>query len=61
MKRYDIRIRRGAFQQKRASRYKNFDQLSRRYKREKIKLIMTRLLYLLFLVGLSVVLFFLFQ
>jgi hypothetical protein len=61
MKKYDIRIRRGAFQEKRASRYKNFDQLSRRYKKERIKQVMTRLFYLLFLVAVSVALFFLFR
>ncbi|CAD5270482.1 MULTISPECIES: hypothetical protein [unclassified Imperialibacter] len=61
MKKYDIRIRRGAFHEKRTSRYKNFDQLSRRYKKERIKQVMTRLFYLLFLVAVSVALFFLFR
>lgn len=61
MSRYDIRIRRAAFQEKRTSRFRNFDQLARRYRRERLKQLMLRVFYLIVLIGISLAAFFLFR
>ncbi len=61
MKKYDIRIRRGSFQEKRITGFKNFDLVSRRYRKARMRNIWLKIFYLLFLIGISVLLIIFFR
>lgn len=61
MRKYDIKIRRGAFQENRLAGYKNYDMLHRRYKRARMRNLWVKIFYLLFLVGVSMALYHLFR
>lgn len=61
MKKYDIRIRRGSFQEKRIAGYKDYELVSRRYKKTRMRGLWLKLFYILFLVGVSVLLIILFR
>ncbi len=61
MTRYDIRIRREAFREGRGSAFKNFEQLNRKYRRERRRKLMLRIIYLGLIVGIGVLLFSIFN
>lgn len=61
MTRYDIRIRREAFRDGRGSAFKNFEVLNKRYRRERRRKLMMRIVYLGLMVAIGVLLFSIFN